>query len=169
MALLKDLDVKWQEAKINQICEVSWNLEKTIERYWNNFGFGPWYIWEFFPPELHSCYYKGVKVEAAFRLALAQIGPIQYEITQPIYGLGIHRDWLETRGEGVHHLKMYFPDIPKAKEMFAKKGIYVLQEGRYKEEDWHVFLDTQKEFGVIWEIGNCKDIGAPHKIFPEPK
>jgi len=165
--MIEDLNVKWQEGKINQICEVTWNLEKTAERYWKNFGFGPWYFWDFLPPKLHSYYYRGAKVEGAFRLALAQVGPIQYELTQPLYGLGIHREFLEKRGEGVHHLKMYFSDIPKAKEMFAKKGIYVLQEARYLEEDWHVFLDTEKEFGVIWEIGNCRDIGPCDKQYPE--
>jgi methylmalonyl-CoA/ethylmalonyl-CoA epimerase len=167
--MIEDLCVQWQEGKINQICEVSWDLDKTIERYWNYFGFGPWYIWDFLPPDLHSYYYKGARVEAGFRIALAQIGPIQYEITQPLFGLGIHRDFLEKKGEGVHHLKMYFEDIPKTKEMFAKMGIYVLQEARYKEEDWHVFFDTEKQFGVIWEIGNCKDIGDPWRVYPVKK
>ena len=168
--MLKDLDVKWEEGKINQICEVVWNLEKRVEEYWEKFGFGPWYFWDFYPPDLHSYYYKGVKVEdAAFRLCLAQIGPIQYELTQPLYGMGIHREFLEERGEGVHHIKIYYEDIPKAKEMFKKKGIFVLQEGRYKEDDWHVFLDTEKEYGIIWEIGNCMAIGPPDKAYPPEK
>ena len=167
--LLDELDVKWEEGKINQICEVVWKLEDRVEKYWNDFGFGPWFFWDFLPPKLHSCYYRGVKVEAGFRIALAQIGPIQYELTQPLFGMGIHREFLEERGEGVHHLKMYYEDIPKTKEMFAKKGIYVLQEGRYMEEDWHVFFDTEERYGIIWEIGNCKGIGPPDKIYPQKK
>ena len=158
---------KLEEGKINQICEVVWNLEKTVERYWNNMGFGPWYFWDQYPPDFHDYYYKGVKVEAGFRVALAQIGPIQYELTQPLYGMSIHRDFLEARGEGIHHVKIYYEDIPKAKEIFAKKGIYVLQEGKCGPEDWHVFLDTEKEFSIIWEIGNCKDVGEPLKKYPE--
>lgn len=165
--MIEDLDVKWQEGKINQICEVTWNLEKTAERYWKNFGFGPWYFWDMCPPNLHDYYYKGVKVEAAFRIALAQIGPIQYELTQPLYGMGIHREFLEKRGEGVHHLKVFVDDVPKAKEEFKKKGIFVIQEGRYGPEDWHVFLDTEKEFGTLWEIGNCRDIGPCDKKYPQ--
>ncbi len=165
--MIEDLDVKWEEGKINQICEVVYNIEKTVERYWSHMGFGPWYFWDMYPPDLHDYYYKGVKVEAAFRIALAQIGPIQYELTQPLYGMGIHREFLETRGEGVHHIKIYYDDMAKAIEMFAKKGIYVLQEGRYGPDDWHALMDTEKEFGTLWEIGNCKSIGDPDKKYPE--
>lgn len=165
--MLKELCVKWEEGKINQICAVVWNLEKTIEKYWNNMGFGPWYIWEMYPPDLHDYYYRGVEGKAAFRVALAQIGPIQYEILQPLYGMEVDREHLKNKGEGISHIKIYYEDIPKAKEMFASKGINVLQEGRNGPEDWFVYLDTEKEFGIIWEIGNCKDIGEPLKKYPK--
>ena len=36
-------------------------------------------------------------------------------------------------------------------------------------KDWHVFFDTEEKYGIIWEIGNCKSIGPPDKIYPEKK
>ena len=163
--MIEDLNVTYQEGKICQICEVVFNLEETVEKYYNTLGFGSWYFWDFIPPNLYDYYYKGVKVNAGFRIAVAQVGPIQYELTQPLFGMSIHRDFLDKNGEGIHHVKIYYKDIEKALKEFAKKNIYVLQEGKYKS-DWHVYLDTQKEFGIIWELGNCMDIGNPDKKFP---
>lgn len=165
-ARMKELEVEWQEGKICQIAEVVYNLEETVERYWKTMGFGPWYFWDFETPELRDVYYRGVKVEnCGFRIALAQIGPIQYEIMQPLYGIGIHREFLEKHGEGVHHLKIYYKDIPKAIEEFKKKGIYPLQQGKF-DDDWHVYLDTEDKYGIIWEIGNQGRIREPVKKYP---
>ncbi len=158
--------LQWQEGKICQVAEVVEDLEQAAERMWKGMGFGPWYFWDFEPPDLHDVYYHGIKVEqAAFRIALAQVGPIQYELIQPLYGAGIHRDFLDSHGPGVHHIKLYYPDVPKALEEFAGKGIYPLQQGKY-DEDWHVYLDTEEKHGIIWEIGNQGRIREPKKRFP---
>ena len=44
---LDELDVKWENGKINQICEVVWDIDKRAKEYWDDFGFGPWYFWDF--------------------------------------------------------------------------------------------------------------------------
>jgi len=155
-----------EEGKPCQIAVVVNNLEEATERYWKRLGFGPWYFWDFEPPDLHDVYYRGMKVESCgFRIALAQIGPIQYELMQPLYGIGIHREFLEKHGEGVHHIKIFFKDMKKALADFAKRGIYPLQSGKY-DEDMHVYLDTEKQFGIIWEIGNQGKIRPPLKQYP---
>ena len=163
---MKELEVQWEIGKICQIAEVVHDLEKSVERYWEKMGFGPWYFWDMESPDLKEIYYRGIKVESSgFRIALAQIGPMQYELMQPMYGIGIHREFLETRGEGVHHIKIYYEDRTKALEEFKKKGIYPLQSGRY-DEDWHIYLDTEKEYGIIWELGNQGKIRPPYKKYP---
>jgi catechol 2,3-dioxygenase-like lactoylglutathione lyase family enzyme len=158
---------EWVPGKICQIAEVVPDLEAAVERYWKTMGFGPWYFWDFEPPDLHDITYRGQKVEkAAFRLALAMIGPVQYELMQPLYGPGIHRDFLEKRpGGGVHHIKIYCPDMQKALDDFAQQGIQPLQQGKY-DEDWHVYLDTEAKYGVIWELGNQGRIRPPMKRYP---
>jgi len=157
----------WAPGKICQIAEVVPDLEEAVERYWKTMRFGPWYIWDFLPPDLHDVYYHGRKVEdTAFRLAIAQIGPIQYEIMQPLTGPGVHRDFLARGQRGVHHIKIYCPDMRKALDDFARQGIHPLQEGKY-DEDWHAYMDTEERFGVIWELGNQGRIRPPQKRYPE--
>jgi len=158
--------VSWVPGKICQIAEVVRDVEETAKRYWETMGFGPWYFWDFEPPDLHDVVYRGQRIEnSAFRLALAQIGPVQYEIMQPLHGPGIHREFLDRRGPGVHHVKIYCPDMPKALADFARQGIEPLQQGKY-DDDWHVYLDTEARYGVVWELGNQGRIRPPQGRYP---
>jgi Glyoxalase/Bleomycin resistance protein/Dioxygenase superfamily len=156
----------WVPGKICQIAEVVKDVQATAERYWSTMGFGPWFFWDFEPPDLHDVIYRGVQVErSAFRLALAQIGPVQYELMQPLYGPGIHQEFLDRKGPGVHHIKIYRPDMEKALDDFARQGIKALQQGKY-DEDWHVYLDTESRYGIVWELGNQGRIRQPMRRYP---
>ena len=164
---MKELEVSCKEGEICQIGMVVRNLEKSIKKYWYEFRLGPWYIWKFEQPELREVFYKGIKLEkSGFKLALAKIGPMQYELLQPLYGLGIHQEYLDKKGEGLHHMRLYFKNIPKALMDFQNKGFYPIQEGRYKD-DMYVYLDAERSYGIIYEIGNCGDIGVPISKYPE--
>ena len=165
--MLEDLNVKWEEGKISQICEVVYDAQKRVEYYWEKMGFGPWYFWDMETPELREVYYHGVRVEkVGFRCVIAQIGPIQYEIVQPLYGKSIYVDFLETKGEGFHHNKIYYKDVDKAIEYYKSKDIYVIQQGKYRK-DQHAYFNTDKELGLTWEIGNNEDIGDPMWVYPK--
>ena len=62
-------------------------------------------------------------------------------------------------------MKIYFKDMEKALADFKKKGIYPMQSGKY-DDDMHVYLDTEKQYGLIWEIGNQGKIRPPLKQYP---
>ncbi len=160
-----DLKIDLVEGKIIQICEVTWNAKEKIKTLWNTFGIGPWAIYYLRPPDLTDHYYKGIKVEdSSFICASAKSGGIHYEVSQPEYGMGIYSELLETKGPGLHHVKLYYSDIEKAKQEFKKKNIFVLEEGKFRG-DHFVFFDTEKEHGVVWEISNCAD-AKPDETYP---
>ena len=48
---------------------------------------------------------------------------------------------------------------------FARQGIQPLQQGKY-DDDWHVYLDTEARYGVVWELGNQGRIRPPQKRYP---
>ena len=56
------------------------------------------------------------------------------ELIQPLYGTTIHSEFLKEHGEGIHHVKMYYKDIPKAVKSFEEQGIYPLQSGRFDKD-----------------------------------
>ena len=48
---------------------------------------------------------------------------------------------------------------------YAKRGYPVIQQGRI-DEDAHYYLDTQKDFGYMIELGNAGKIRPAERTFP---
>jgi methylmalonyl-CoA/ethylmalonyl-CoA epimerase len=155
------------EGGVCQIGTVVRDIEKAVENYYRDFNIGPWYFWDFKKPDFTDLYFRGKHVERyEFIIALALVGNLQYELIQPTFGTGTHTEFLEKKGEGLHHFKLYYKDIDKTLYDFKKKGIGILQSGRYGD-DVHFYLDTEDTYGVIIEIGNNGDIGPHLKKYPE--
>jgi len=164
---LKDLEVNCKEGQVCQVGIVVRDLEESVRKMYHDFNIGPWYFWDFEQPALTDMYYKGKPMKGyGFKIALASLGPVQCELIQPLYGEGTHTEFLAKKGEGLHHMKLYFKDPYKVLETFKDKGIMPLQSGRYGD-DIHIYLDTEKTHGFLLELGNNCEIGKYLKKYPE--
>jgi catechol 2,3-dioxygenase-like lactoylglutathione lyase family enzyme len=100
------------------------------------------------------------------KLALAQVGPTQYELIEPIEGPTTYHEHLESRGEGLHHLGYYVPDIDAEIARMAALGYPLLQSGRGFGVDGdgaYAYFDSESGFGCIIEAI------APPRQMPEPE
>ena len=86
--------------------------------------------------------------------------------TIPLSGYSIYDEHLERKGEGLHHVKLYHRDCAKAVAHYERLGYPVIQSGRI-DEDEHYYLDTEKDFGYIVELGNAGRIRAAERRYPE--
>lgn len=164
---MEEIAINVPEGKICQIGIVVKDLDEAVEKFYRDFGIGPWYFWNFEQPQLTEMYYKGEPMHGyGVKIAIASMGGVQCELIQPLYGKGTHTDFLEKKGEGFHHIKLFFKDIDKAVADFKSKGIEALQSGKYND-DIHVYLDTEKSHGFLIEIGNNSEIGPYFKKYPE--
>ena len=77
--------------QVLQVCVVVTDLQRAMERYWNILGIGPWRVHTFRPPGLTSTTLRGRPQSYTMRLALAEVGPVQWELIQPL------RDRASTR------------------------------------------------------------------------
>lgn len=88
----------------------------------------------------------------------ANLGQLEIEICQPLEGELILKNFLEEKGEGVHHIGIYVDNFDKQVSEWKKKGFHVLQQSRlpppYPKEGGYAFLDTEKLLGVILELAN---------------
>ncbi|MEM2122935.1 MAG: VOC family protein [Candidatus Bathyarchaeia archaeon] len=152
--------------EIAQIGIVVKDLKESMEKYWKIFGIGPWDIYTFTPSTMEPTPYTK-PLNCSFRIALAKMKNIQIELIQPLEGPTLHRDFLEKRGEGVHHIKEKLTDdeIPLAIEKYEKAGIKVIQGAKFKK-DLHFYLDTEELLGFIYELGNDADVGPPEERYP---
>ena len=160
--------MKVQESGVIQVAYVVRDLEAAMQRHWEVSGIGPWHIYKFEPGKIQNYIYRGKPATHTCWIAVTPMGEglgCQVELMQPISGRSIYDEHLETKGEGFHHVKLYYPDCTRAVAEYAKRGYPVLQQGKI-DDDEHYYLDTEKDFGYTIELGNAGRIRAPERIFP---
>lgn len=161
------------ERKIAQVCMIVKDIQKAMEQYWKIWGVGPWAIHYFNPESIRDFIVRGKRVENEFEviIAVSQLGDIQIELIQPIKGPSIYWEFLDKKGEGIHHIKEYVSDnnIEKDLNEYKQKGIEVIQSGKF-DEDVFYYLDTEPTLGYLLELGNCGKVREPAKWYPfKPK
>jgi methylmalonyl-CoA/ethylmalonyl-CoA epimerase len=153
-----------------QIALVVRDVEATMKTWWELLGIGPWDVRHFTPETVRDFHVDGTRVDEHFDFicAVTWVGDIEFELIQPIAGPNIYWRHLETKGEGLHHVKDVMPDdqIPGVVESFGRRGHDVLQTG-WIDDDVHYYLDTERELGMVYEIGNGGRIGPPDRRYPD--
>ncbi|MGC8816443.1 MAG: VOC family protein [Candidatus Hadarchaeum sp.] len=155
---------KIRVSKISQIGIVTKNIDVAVKRYWETLGIGPWRIHRYAPPDLRNTKLRGVPAEYSMKIALARVGGIELELIEPLTGPNIYEEFLEKKGEGIHHLAKYQKeDLKKELAAFEAMGIKVLMSGKCKGVEFY-YLDTEPLLGIIYELVR---IGRDGVIPPE--
>jgi methylmalonyl-CoA/ethylmalonyl-CoA epimerase len=142
---------------ISQIAIVVKDIHAAMEAYRKALGWGPWNVYEHKPPSLHDTELHGKAVPYTMLGAETHVGPIVVELLQPVEGPSIYKEWLETRGEGLHHIACMAHNQEESdaiKERFAAMGAEVLMGGRIGETIEFYYLDTEPLLKVIIESGS---------------
>jgi methylmalonyl-CoA/ethylmalonyl-CoA epimerase len=171
---LKHREFKMAEAEkieLKQVFQVSVvvkDIQKAMEHYWKIFGIGPWQIYTFQPPDLTNTTLHGKPEPYTMRLATAQIGTVQWELIEPLDARSTYKEFLEQKGEGLHHVAVTVEDFDKTVAALEKQGMGILMSGT-----WHgttyVYMDTEQALGTITEI--CKvppgfEMPGPEATYP---
>jgi 4-hydroxyphenylpyruvate dioxygenase-like putative hemolysin len=130
--------------RITQIAVVVKELRKTMEAYHKVLGWGPWSVYEHKPPILHDTMVHGKPVHYTMIGAEVHCDPIDFEILQPVEGASIYREFLDQKGEGLHHVAVVAPSekVEEALGNFKKNGIDVIMSGRLGEDIRFYYMDT---------------------------
>lgn len=156
-------------ANFRQFALVVRNIDRAMAAYWELLGIGPWDVRHFNNRTVRDFRVDGKPVAEPFEFicAVTWAGDMEMELIQPVKGPNVYWRFVETKGEGLHHVKDVMPDaeIPAALERFAKQGIRVLQSG-WIDNDVHYYLDTEATLGMYYEIGNGGKIGPPPRRYP---
>jgi 4-hydroxyphenylpyruvate dioxygenase-like putative hemolysin len=104
------------------------------------------------------------------RLALAQMGPLQIELIQPLEGDSVYADFVRKHGYGLHHIAVQVEDMEAAINQAEVAGLTVAQygEGYGRDGDGSfAYLDTEEVIGTTVELlqrPECKR--EPDRIYP---
>jgi methylmalonyl-CoA/ethylmalonyl-CoA epimerase len=136
------------ETEIHQVGVVVKDLDKTIE-FLTALGLGPFTLRTATHP---AATVRGKKTAYQVRLALAQQGPVQLELIEYQSGETIQKDFLDEKGEGIHHILFRVRDLDASLEKFAQKGIKALQQDRFVGGGGIAYMGTDDIGGIIMEL-----------------
>jgi methylmalonyl-CoA epimerase len=95
--------------------------------------------------------FKGDSTEARAKLAFFEMENITIELIEPVGGPSTWQEFLENRGEGIHHIAFEIKDMDKKIELLTAGGISLLQKGDY-EGGRYSYMDAGSKLGLILEL-----------------
>ena len=134
-----------------QIGMVVRDLDATIRRYVDDFGIGPWEIFEVTPENAPDLLHDGRPLEGSARSAVAMIGSVMWELTEPLDDKGIFARFLAEKGEGVHHIAVGTANYHELVEEYMRRGVTFPLSGSFTGIDV-TYLPTDRTLGVILEV-----------------
>jgi catechol 2,3-dioxygenase-like lactoylglutathione lyase family enzyme len=117
---------------ISQIAIVVRDIEKTARQYADIFNLPvPPVIVTDTADKAHTNY-RGHATQARAKLAFFQMGPqLSIELIEPLGGPSTWQEFLDARGEGVHHIAFNVPDMDQSLAYLDSKGIQTVQRGDF--------------------------------------
>ena len=144
-ALREDL---W--SRTYQVGVVVRDIDRAVEFY-ERLGVGPFVE----GPSAHTLERKiygqdapDVKVKGL----ITQMGPIEFELLQPVAGRGIQAEFLEKHGEGVVHLCAHTDDLDRDVAGLTGLGYRVISSGLLDDGGKFAYFDTREVGGLVLEL-----------------
>lgn len=161
--------------KIYQVAFVTRDLERSMKAWVDHLGIGPWTVLTFTEETVRDFAVDEQPVTGPFEflIGISWVGEMQIELIQPVHGTTSYYRHLETKGEGLHHIKEQISDerLPEVVADYRRRGIGVMQTGRF-DVDVHYNLDTESKVDFVLELGNCPLLELPAEMVsvypPEP-
>jgi methylmalonyl-CoA/ethylmalonyl-CoA epimerase len=140
-------------ARPTQIGIIVRDVDEAVARHEALFGPQEWIRVENGPENLHGLHYRGEPADFWMRLALTGSDP-QLELLQPLDGPSIMAEWLERRGEGLHHVAVLVESLDDTIAAMAEAGYACLQHGYGFGADGSggfAYFDTEAALGYLVE------------------
>ena len=136
-------------SKVDQVGIVVKDIDKTIN-YLTSLGIGPFSELPGNPFGDRKLF--GKPANYRMKIRVAQLGPVQIELLQPLEGQCLQKEFLETRGEGIHHVGFYVKNIEERLAELKEQGINIIASGKGPNKGGFAYLDTEKHCGIVFEI-----------------
>lgn len=147
-----------------QVAVVVADLYKAMKNYYEIYGIGPWKIYTFNPATVRQMIIRDKLENYSMKLALCDIGNVQWELIEPLDKKSIYYEFLKQHGSGLHHVAFGVDDYDKTINYCKQNGLGIIQGGL-----WHnlkyTYLDTQNTLSAISEIYQISE----DFVWPEPE
>ncbi len=136
---------------IRQVAIIVKDIERTARRYADLFGMEMPQIRITDPEEKTHIRYRGQPTQGRAKLAFFQMGPIALELIEPVDGPSVWQEFLDTHGEGVHHIAFHVEGMDEVLDLLESKGMPLVQRGEFTGGRY-AYVDTTSQLGVMLEL-----------------
>jgi methylmalonyl-CoA/ethylmalonyl-CoA epimerase len=143
----KSIAEKSPFSKLIQIGVVVRDMDKAIEHL-TSLGIGPFQP-KIIPPNTKE-WFHGEPLNAKLDIKSTMLGDIELELIQPIEGDSPHKEFLDSKGEGIQHIAFAVDNLDKEVDQLTKKGASVLFGGKMPRGGF-AYLDLDVG-GIIAEL-----------------
>lgn len=134
-----------------QIALVVKDIEVVAKKYAELFGVPVPNVFTVPPQSEAHTQYRGVPTNTRAKLAVFDLGQVVLELTEPDDEPSSWKEFLDTHGDGVHHIAFMTEDREKVVDYFEKNDMPVRHYGEYTGGSYTVF-DSAKELGVLVQV-----------------
>jgi hypothetical protein len=166
----EDFDKEPVFKDVLQVGVVVEDLDKTMKTYADKYGVGPWKVYEFNKDTVADMKIDGERQEYAMKLALADIGGVQWELIEPLDEISDYSEFLKEHGEGIHHVALDTESYDEVLEFCDENEIDQLQYGYWGKNFHYDYRKTQDDLKCIVELyGPDEDFEWPEpvEVYPE--
>jgi catechol 2,3-dioxygenase-like lactoylglutathione lyase family enzyme len=164
----------FQLKAVHQIAFVVRDIDEAMMRYWR-VGVGPWQVYTYGAPLVKDITYRGKPGNWRFRIALAHLNGLSFELIQPLSGESIYSEFLERYGGegGIQHLGIIVDDLDRAVASARASGFEVIQSGRGQGlhgDGKFAYLSTDDDLLTVYElIEQVSERFPPESVYPTPE
>jgi methylmalonyl-CoA/ethylmalonyl-CoA epimerase len=140
-------------APVHQVGIVVASCDEAAARYTAVLGYPEWRRSSFGPEDVQRMTLRGADASYSMRLAFAGTSP-ELELIEPTGGTSLYGEWLEARGEGLHHLAVVVASLDEAIETMERTGFANIQSGHGfapNGKGGYAYFDTVGALGFILE------------------
>jgi catechol 2,3-dioxygenase-like lactoylglutathione lyase family enzyme len=136
---------------VTQIGLVVRDIEKSRQAYADVFGLSvPPVILTDGLEQAHT-QYRGQPSEARAKLCFFKLGQVSLELIEPVGEPSTWKEFLDTHGEGVHHIAFEIKGMDDKIVYLSGKGVPLIQRGDYTGGRY-AYTDGEPRLGVILEL-----------------
>ncbi|MEW6377729.1 MAG: VOC family protein [Thermodesulfobacteriota bacterium] len=96
--------------------------------------------------------YEGVSEKQGIHFALVSWGELKLELMAPIKGEGLIAEFINQRGEGIHHLSFQVEDLQSIASFFQEKGFKTIKQPSEIPGIHAMFIHPKSFFGILVEV-----------------
>lgn len=96
--------------------------------------------------------YERISEKQGIRFALVSWGELRLELMAPIKGEGLIAEFINQRGEGIHHLSFQVEDLQSIASFFQEKGFKTIKQPSEILGIQSIFLHPKSFFGILVEL-----------------